>query len=368
MGNQQIIEHKKYKYIEDQKNAEAVAWAFINEKEIIQFPFIFPKLGDDEVRATVIYTGLCLCDSYYCRGLSGKATYPVVPGHEVIAIISQKGKNVIDLEIGQKVGFSLIRDFCGKCFCCLSDRENLCSEVMESDKCLLGDYFGGFATSIQQPAKAAYKLPEKLNDKAAAPLFCAGISVYDPIAIHANPECYTCVMGLSDMGQLAIRILQKKGVKVLAASSIKEELKSVKDEFNVEDVVYMQDPEDLKKHANSVGLIINTSSDTSILNALIGLCYQKATIVQVAVSEKVGFSSLSLLRKEIKLEGSFVGSRKHMDEMLNFCVDNDIYPQVEPFKFEDLPKAFDKLEKGAILSPCVINVEDWAKKNGFYNL
>lgn len=366
MGNKQY-EHKIYSHQEEKTKADAMAWAFISKDEMVEYPFTFPAIGDSEIRANVSYCGLCLSDIALARGKLGDVNYPIVPGHEVIGLVSHIGKDVKDFNVGDKVGFSQLIGFCGKCKFCKSGEENLCSEIIQETK-QYSEFFGGYATAIQQPAKYAIKLPENLNEKLAAPLLCAGISVYEPILKYATKDCKTCVFGIGGLGHMAIKFLKSMGVTVLAATSGKGKYKKIK-ELGADEVVDISDQDDLKGHKNTIGLVINTSPDPDALEAIVDLCYQQATIVQIGltgVNEEIKINGQKFKRKELKCEGSFIGSKKRISEMLHYCADNNIYPEVEGFEFENFPKALNKLENGKPQFRCVVSMQSWSKVNGFF--
>ena len=128
-----------------------------------QYPFTFPQLKSDEIKANVLYTGLCLSDSLSGRSSWGKANYPLAPGHEIIAEVSEVGADVQDFNKGDKVAFGTMRNICQSCKYCQKGREPLCTGLEQSEKFTYGKYWGGYATQLQQPALLFFKLPQNLN-------------------------------------------------------------------------------------------------------------------------------------------------------------------------------------------------------------
>jgi D-arabinose 1-dehydrogenase-like Zn-dependent alcohol dehydrogenase len=175
----QNYEHFLYKHCE-QKDADGVAWAFVNKDEMVLYPYQYEGgIGDDEIRANVLYVGLCLSDSLHMRGKWGYTMYPCAPGHEIICEVSQVGQGVADYKKGDRVAFGPQRDCCDECKHCKANMENLCRNV--EDKYTYGIHWGGYSTSIQQPANFFFHLPEGIDEKRASPLLCAGLTVYGPI-------------------------------------------------------------------------------------------------------------------------------------------------------------------------------------------
>ena len=117
-------EHKLYTHCEE-KDADAVAWAFVNKEKMVKFPFKFPPIAANEVRANILYTGLCHSDVMTVREHWGPAMFPIAPGHEIIGEVSLVGSDVKDFKKGDLVAFGTVRDSCGKCRYCKKDREEL---------------------------------------------------------------------------------------------------------------------------------------------------------------------------------------------------------------------------------------------------
>ena len=151
-NNSECYKHELYTYVENEKDADAIAWAWVNKEKVVKFPFKFPPLAPNEVRANVIYVGLCHSDIFHVRDLWHSVmptSYPLVPGHEFVGEVSQVGSAVTTLKKGDKVGFGTKRACCGTCAVCLSGDDELCSDV--KDDLTYGKYFGGYATQVQQP-------------------------------------------------------------------------------------------------------------------------------------------------------------------------------------------------------------------------
>ena len=361
--------HAHYTHVKDEKEADGVAWAFLNKDEFVKFPFKFEALGDDELRANIIYTGLCASDSHTGRSKWGPANYPIAPGHEIVAVVSQVGKNVKKFKVGDRVAYGPFRDSCDQCKDCKRGDDNLCLN-MGSKKGIYDEYWGGYSTALQHPAKWGFKVPESLPSDRAPPLMCAGVTVHAPLARFAKPGDKVAVIGIGGLGHLAVMYANKFGCHVTAFSSTPGKEEFIK-KLGAHEVISSSDPAALEKAASEYDVVINSLSisNSKIWGLYLNLTAPGGTFVQVGappVDEFFSFNAFQIISKNISIAGSIVGSRKETEAMLEFSARHNILPLVEFFGFEDFPKALDTLENGRPTFRCVVNVEEWSKKNGFF--
>lgn len=198
----------------DLKEADAVAWVAVDPTSpLAMYSFKFPELSSDEVRLKVLYTSICRSDILTIRGSWGLCEYPCCPGHEIVGEITMVGKDVTDKKVGDIVGVSPIRKSCLKCEYCKSGRSNLCAERVFT----YGEgWFGGYATHVQIEHHWAWPIPKNLPLDKAAPLLCAGLTVYVPIKRHGHSGDRCAVLGIGGLGHLAVQYASKLGMKVTA--------------------------------------------------------------------------------------------------------------------------------------------------------
>ena len=359
--------HELYTHVDNEKDADALAWAFVNKEKVAKFPFKFPPLGPNEIRANVLYVGLCHSDVFHARDLwhdTMPTTYPIVPGHEFVGEVSQVGENVKNFKKGDKVGFGTIRACCGNCSVCLTGDEQLCANC--EDHLTYGKYFGGYATQVQQPADFFFKLPDGFKMNLGSPLFCAGITTFYPIQKYYRAGMKCAVVGIGGLGHLALKFLKKMGAHTSAFTTSEKKIQSLK-ELGADDVIVSTNPEEMKKVQKKFDLILYTIPGVDEFEKYFNTTAPKGYFVLLGVGEKneVKFNHFPMLKNDIKLVGSLVGPRKAIREMVDFCTEKDVFPLCEEFDFEDLPKAFDKLENGKPYFRCVLNVKDFAEKNGW---
>lgn len=362
--------HKHYTHVKDEKDADAVAWTFLSKDEFVKFPYKFPPIGDDEIRANVTYTGLCHSDSLNGRSAWRPANYPLTPGHEIVGIISKVGKNVTDFKVGDRIAYGTLRDCCEKCALCKNTKDNLCVGMPMPKRTTYGEYWGGYSTAIQQPAKFAYKIPENLPSDRTPPLLCAGVTVYAPLARFVKPGDKVAVIGIGGLGHLAVAYANKFGCHVTGFTSTPGKEEFIK-KMGAHEVQSSSDPTELAKNANKYDVIINTLStaNSKMFGLYLDLAVPEGTFIQVGApptGEPFAVHAFQIIIKNLKIAGSLVGSRKETQAMLEFSALHNILPLIELFGFEDFPKALDKLENGKPVFRCVVNVEEWSKKHGFY--
>ena len=150
--------------------------------------FKFPPLGDNELRIKTTYTGICHSDVHKVMDHWYKVqNRPIIPGHEILGIVTHVGKDVKDWQVGEKAGFGCFRDFCGACKSCKSGNDHLCTDKNVDKVTFGGKYWGGYADQVQQPARMFFKIPEGIPDKLVPSLFCAGITAYSTMKAFIKP-------------------------------------------------------------------------------------------------------------------------------------------------------------------------------------
>ena len=355
-------EHPLYQYC-DIKEADGVAWAFINKTKLIQYPFKFPEIGSDEIRINVLYVGLCQSDVHTVREVWGPCQYPIAPGHEIVGEVSFVGSDVKDFKRGEIVGFGTMRDCCENCKFCKKGKENLC---LDGDF-TYGFFWGGYATAMQQPAKFYFHLPEGFKFEKAAPLFCAGITTYYPIEKFLNDEIKAAgVIGCGGLGHMAIQFLHKMGKHVTAFTTSEKKVDLIK-KLGADKVIISTDPKQMKEATGTIEFLINTIPNNIDFQPYISCIERGGKFVQVGMpsdNDNLKLNINQLVVNEIQVIGSIVGPRHSINKMIDFCNKNDVYPIVEEYQFEDLPKAFEKLEHERPHFRCIVNVRDYAEKNG----
>jgi len=353
------LTHPTYKFV-DEKEAEGIAWAFVDANNMKRLPFKFPEIKANEARAKITYTGLCFSDCHTVRGDWHKCSYPIAPGHEITGVITHVGADVKDFKVGDKVGFGCQRECCEECEFCKINVEQLCTSDKVDQKFTYADkYWGGYASHIQHPAKFFFKLPEGIPEERIPPLFCAGVTTFSPIARYAKAGNEVAVLGVGGLGHLAVQYAKAWGCKVTAFTSTKDKEAFIKSLGA--DRVVLTDDESLKQEAGKYNLVLNTLPEGQKLNSYVGLTRPLGTFCQMGVpdfSKPSPFNPAILIFGQINFVGSLIGSRKDIQETLEFSAKHNIVPMCEQFDFEDFPKAYDRLLNGRPQFRCVVNASN----------
>ncbi len=363
------IDHMLYPRVEDPKDADAAAWVFKSKSEFVPYWFKLPEVGESEVRAKVLFTGLCYSDVLSGRERWGACNFPLCAGHEVVGEVVQVGTAVASVKVGDKVGFGPYRSACFDCVECKRGDDHLCYHVEDHEKQLYGLYFGGFATHIQVPASHTHVLPQGLDLANVPPVLCAGCTVYPPMKRYiTEPGASVGIIGIGGLGHLAVQYGRAMGLQVTAFTTSADKVDSIKQLGAHEVVVVDKELKELAKHLGRFDCLVNTLpvSDEASFTAYLMTLTNGGTLIQVGLPDantKLQMPFSPLIMKQIAVVGSTVCSVSDTRETLEFTAKHGIKVAVESFSFEDFPKALDRLENGKPQFRCVVNVEDFVNKH-----
>ncbi|WP_089724158.1 NAD(P)-dependent alcohol dehydrogenase [Candidatus Thiosymbion oneisti] len=298
-------------------------------------------LGKEEVEIRITHNGLCHTDIHMRDNDWGISTYPLVPGHEVVGVVTQTGKDITSLAVGDRVGFGWIRDACRQCDHCIQGEENICHNGYTG---LILGHHGGFADKLRAPADFAYKIPDRLDSAAAAPLLCAGITVYTPLRTYVTrPAMKVGVIGIGGLGHIAVKYAKAMGAEVTVFSTSPDKEAETK-EFGAHHFQIWENADEMKKAHSSQDLIINTAPAATDFETALNLLGNNGTLCIVGLptcSVEVPVTSLVFGQKAVV--GSVVGGRRFMREMLNFSAVHNITPMVETMPLSQVNEAMDKV-------------------------
>jgi uncharacterized zinc-type alcohol dehydrogenase-like protein len=311
--------------------------------ELKPFEYDPGPLAAQEVEIDVVACGICHSDLSMHDNEWGITKYPFVPGHEVVGTIAKVGGQVGHLHEGDKVGLGWHSGYCMTCSSCMSGDHNLCAGAQGV---IIGRH-GGFANKVRAQAPSVIPLPEGLDMTSAGPLFCGGITVFNPLVqFGIKPTDKVGVIGIGGLGHLAIKFANAWGCEVIAFTSSAGKKQEAL-ELGAHRTVDSRSTEEIEAQAGQLDLLISTVNVSLDWKAYIATLKPKGRLHFVgATLEPVSIGVFSLIMAQRSVSGSPVGSPATIARMLDFAVRHNIKPVVETFRFDQINAAFEHLKSG----------------------
>ena len=305
------------------------------------------EVGPQDVLIDVAYCGICHTDIHIVRGEWGPRSYPLVPGHEIIGTVAAVGAEVSGFSLGDRVGVGCMVGSCGECASCRSGQEQDCAARVGT----YGDpdtdgttTQGGYAGKIVVGQNFVLRIPEGLDSAGAAPLLCAGITMYSPLRRYgAGPGKKVAVIGLGGLGHIGVKLAAAMGAEVTVLS---QTLKKREDGIRLGATHYhaTSDPDALAGLGGQFDLMISTLSAPFDLATLLSLLTPGGTFVNVGIpAEPLALPAFSLIMGRKTLAGSLFGGIAETQEMLDFCATHDITADIEVITPDAINTAYDRV-------------------------
>ena len=319
-------------------------------------------LGANDVAIDIEYCGVCHSDIHTARNEWGNARYPCVPGHEIIGRVSDVGADVTAFQKGDLVGIGCLVDSCLDCGACHDGDEQYCERgaVMtygSVDPYLGGPTHGGYSKRIVVRAEFVLRIPDSLDVKAVAPLLCAGITTWSPLAHWKIGEGDKVgVIGLGGLGHMGVKFANALGAHVTMITTSPEKGEDAK-KLGAHDVLLSTDKAQMKAARGRFDFLLNTVPVAHELNPYMGLLARNGTMVMVgAVEPMPGFHGGLLLANRRRVAGSGIGGIKETQDMLDFCGRHNIVADVEMIDMRDINEAWDRVVKADVKYRFVIDM------------
>jgi alcohol dehydrogenase (NADP+) len=304
--------------------------------------------GPHDVAFDIHFAGICHSDIHTVKGEWGQANYPLTPGHEIAGIVTAVGPEVTAFKVGDRVGVGCFVDSCRECSSCLAGEENYCKRGMTGTYNAIGRdgevTQGGYSGAIVVDENYVLRIPDAIPLDAAAPLLCAGITLYSPLHHwSAGPETRVAVIGLGGLGHMGVKLAVAMGAKVTVLS---QSLKKIEDGIRLGASEYYatSDPETFSKLAGSFDLILNTVSANLDLNAYMSLLDVDGTLVELGMPEHpMTVPVVPLVSMRRSLAGSMIGGIAETQEMLDFCAEHDVRPEIEVIQPDYINEAYERV-------------------------
>ena len=301
------------------------------------------ELTSDSVAINIKYSGICHSDIHQVRDEWFEGIFPMVPGHEIVGEVTAVGDAVTKFKVGDRVGVGTFVDSCGSCDPCKRGMENYCRtgnvQTYNGRHYDGEESYGGYAKDVVVKEHFVLKVPENLDYAAAAPLLCAGVTVWSPLK-HWNvgPGMKVAIMGLGGLGHMAVKFAAAMGAETYVLGHSPNKAQDAKEMGATE---YLITSESFESHKDTFDVILNTVSADIELDSLLDMLKVGGTLIYVGVSgNKQSFHPFSLITGLKSIAGANTGSISGTQEMLDFCGEHNIVSTIEMVDASD-PKAID---------------------------
>ncbi|MEK1867678.1 MAG: NAD(P)-dependent alcohol dehydrogenase [Ensifer adhaerens] len=330
-------------------------------KPLTPFTFERREPRDDDVVIEIKYCGVCHSDIHQARNEWGNSAFPMVPGHEIVGIVTAVGSKVTKFKVGDRAGVGCFVDSCTTCATRDLDLEHYMPGLVVTYNGVEADgktpTQGGYCDSIVVKEGYVLSIPENLPLDAAAPLLCAGITLYSPLRHwKAGPGKKVAIVGMGGLGHMGVKLAHAMGADVTVISqtlSKKEDgLKLGADHYYA-----TNDPETFTALAGTFDLIICTVAAEIDWNAYLNLLKVDGDLVLVGIPENaVPVHAFSLVPARRSISGSMIGSIKETQEMLDFCGEHDIVSEIETIRIQEINEAYERVVKSDVRYRFVIDM------------
>jgi uncharacterized zinc-type alcohol dehydrogenase-like protein len=305
-------------------------------------------LGPSDVLIKIAYAGICHSDIHTARNEWGEAIFPLVPGHEIAGCVEEIGTAVTKYTVGERVGVGCMVDSCRECENCLAGEEQYCLEGnVETYNAIGKDGLptaGGYSTHIVVDQDFVVVIPDGISLDVAAPLMCAGITLYSPLRHWGSgPGKQVAIVGLGGLGHMGVKIAHALGAEVTVLSqTLAKEADGKK--FGADHYYATSDPATFTALKGHFDLIINTVSAPLPIDSYLSLLRLDGSLVMVgAPPEELPVHAFALMNGRRSFAGSSIGGIRQTQEMLDFCAAHNLGAEIEVIGGEQIDDAYERV-------------------------
>ncbi len=333
------------------------------------------EAGPDEVQIDVLYCGVCHSDIHQVENDWGNTVYPCMPGHVIVGRVVAAGANVTRHAVGDLVGVGCMIDSCRQCAPCREGDEHFC----EGHNSWLATYngpmkpaamtydgvntygqdntFGGYSNTVVVKEDFVLKIPANLPVEAAAPILCAGVTTYSPLKHWGvGPGKKVGIVGLGGLGHMAVKLAVAMGADVTVFTTDKEKLNAAK-ALGAGAAVLENDKDALKELELTFDFILSTIPEKHKVDPFINLLKRNATYCACgALAEMPGYNNQEMIMHRRSLAGSLIGSIRETQEVLDFCAEHGVAPDVQVIPIQEVNEAYKKVKNEEVRFRYVIDM------------
>ena len=328
------------------------------------------KLGDEDVEIAITHCGICGSDIHYSSGGWGKMQYPIITGHEIVGHVTAAGSKA-KFAVGDRVAVGAQCKACynekdGKCDGCQQHLEQHCKAVVDTYGGKYDDgemSQGGYADKVRVDHRFVFKVPDNIASEHAAPLMCAGSTVYTPLRrAKVVSGSKVGVIGVGGLGHLAIQFAAKMGAEVTAIGhSAGKKDDAMK--LGAKHYIDSTKDADMEEAKQSLDVVLCTADAKGMpYDKYMSLVRVHGHFVQVAVPEEpVSLSVMNLAKGGINYMGTLTGSLAEIQEMLDFASKNDVRPIVEILPMEQVNEGIRKVKENDVKYRVVLHNDETSR-------
>jgi len=318
-----------------------------------------PALEDGEVLVKIEACGVCHTDLHAAHGdWPIKPKLPLIPGHEGVGIVVEVAKGVKSIKVGDRVGIPWLYSACGECEYCLTGQETLCPHQLN------GGYSvdGGYAEYCKAPANYVAKIPENLDPVEVAPILCAGVTTYKALKVsEAKPGDWVAIYGIGGLGHIALQYAKAMGLNVVAVD-ISDEKSELARQLGADITIngLKEDPvQSIHEQVGGVQAAISVAVTKKAFEQAYQSVKRGGCLVVVGLPhDNLPIPIFNTVLNGVTIKGSIVGTRKDMQEALDFAARGKVRPIVETASLEEINDVFHKMENGQIKGRIVLKMKE----------
>ncbi|MFB6363392.1 alcohol dehydrogenase AdhP [Paenibacillus elgii] len=334
----------------------AVVNEFHQQLEIKDVPV--PEIGHGEVLVKMKACGVCHTDLHAAHGdWPVKPKLPLIPGHEGVGEIVALGEGVTSLKVGDRVGIPWLYSACGECDYCLTGWETLCKNQLNAGYSV----DGGYAEYCKAPAAYVAKIPDSLSYVDAAPIFCAGVTTYKALKVTgAKPGEWVAIYGIGGLGHVALQYAKAMGYHVVAVD-IHDDKLDLAIALGADLTVNGQKEnpaEAIEREIGGAHAAISVAVTPKAFEQAYRSVRRGGTLVVVGLpNADLPIPIFDTVLNGVTVKGSIVGSRKDLQEALDFAARGKVKTNIETQPLDRINEVFDRLQKGQVNGRVVLTLD-----------
>ena len=334
-----------------------------SKKPLAPFSFERRDPRPHDVTIDIHYCGVCHSDLHQVRNEWGGSSFPMVPGHEIVGVVTHVGSSVQKFKKGDLVGVGCMVDSCRSCQSCDAGLEQYCENGFTGtyngkDRQTKQNTFGGYSNNIVTDENFVLRISDRLAIENVAPLLCAGITTYSPLRHWGvSPGQEVAIVGLGGLGHMGVKFAHSFGAKVTVfTTSANKREDAIR--LGADRVVVSRDQDAMSAEKNRFDFILNTVSAPHDINQFLGLLKRDGTMVCVGIPDKAPeLQAFPLIVSRRALAGSLIGGIKETQEMLDYCAANNITSDCEIIPIQKINEAFERMLKADVKYRFVIDMK-----------